>query len=606
MLPDNQWRHIHARGKEFVDENGKPLRMVGTCMDITDRKRAEEELKKHRDHLEELVEERTTELRESERRTRAIIQTALEGFWISDLQGHFLDVNDSYCRMIGYSREELLRMSIPDVEAIEEPEETVKRIKHILEHGYDRFESRHRRKDGKMIDLEISATYSAEGGEQLIVFLRDISERKRAEKQILWQNQVMEAINAVFEEALICDTEEKLCDTCLSVAEKLSGSKFGFIGELNPAGLMDTIAISDPGWDACQMTVAEARKVIVNMLIRGIDRSTLREGKARIVSQSEFAGHPDRVGAPEGHPPLTAFLGVPLKQEKKTIGMIGLGNKPGGYDLNDQQAIEALAVAIVQALERKRMEIAVKKFSAQLEEANRELSAFSYSVSHDLRSPLRAIQGFSKILLEDYSTQLDQQGQHYLDVVSTSTRQMGTLIDDLLTLSRLGRAEMTLSEIDMKDLAQAVFRELQRDGPERKLELVIHDLAPARGDRSLIRQVLVNLVSNAIKYTRPREVGVIQVGSRKEKDETIFYVQDNGVGFNPKYKNKLFGVFQRLHSAEEFEGTGVGLAIVQRIVLRHGGRVWAEGKVGEGAAFFFTLGSVKGTRNTERGARNGE
>ncbi len=227
--------------------------------------------------------------------------------------------------------------------------------------------------------------------------------------------------------------------------------------------------------------------------------------------------------------------------------------------------------------------------AAQLEAANKELEAFSYSVSHDLRAPLRAIVGFSRVLLEDYIDRLDEEGKRVLNIIGSNTKKMGQLIDDLLLFSRLGRQEIRRSDINMEKLAKTVFEELKLAVPERKVQIIINALFPAQGDQAMIRQVFVNLLFNSIKFTRPKETAVIEVDGRSEGDENIYAIKDNGVGFDMKYVNKLFGVFQRLHSSEEFEGTGVGLAIIQRIIHRHGGRVWAEGEVGKGATFFFTL-----------------
>ena len=229
----------------------------------------------------------------------------------------------------------------------------------------------------------------------------------------------------------------------------------------------------------------------------------------------------------------------------------------------------------------------------QLSDANKELESFSYSVSHDLRAPLRAIDGFSQILVEDYGDKLDENGQHQLDVIQGSARQMGQLIDDLLAFSRLGRKGMSISEIDMGVLAKEVFEQLQLGETERTVRLNIDTLPPANGDRAMIREVFVNLLSNAMKFRKPREVPVIEVTGAVDGNETVYSVKDNGVGFDMKYADKLFQVFQRLHSAEEFEGTGIGLALVQRIIHRHGGRVWAEGKVNKGATFYFSLPAVK-------------
>ncbi len=229
--------------------------------------------------------------------------------------------------------------------------------------------------------------------------------------------------------------------------------------------------------------------------------------------------------------------------------------------------------------------------TADLEAANKELEAFSYSVSHDLRTPLRAIDGFSGMLLEDYAGKLDEEGKRLLNVVRDNTIRMGQLIDDILKFSRTGRLEISFSEIDMEKLAREVGAELQ-PAAGGNLQVEIAAIPASSGDRSMLRQVFVNLLSNAIKFSRIREIAVIQVGGFIEGGEAIYFVKDNGVGFDMQYAGKLFGVFQRLHGMDEFEGTGIGLAIVKRIVARHGGRVWSEGKVGEGATFYFSLPQV--------------
>jgi len=237
------------------------------------------------------------------------------------------------------------------------------------------------------------------------------------------------------------------------------------------------------------------------------------------------------------------------------------------------------------------LEAQVAQRTKALEGTNAELESFSYSVSHDLRAPLRAIHGFARILLEDHHAKLDPEAQRLLGVIDQNTRRMGRLIDDLLAFSRLGRTDLTTGPVDMKELTQLVADEVQRVESNRNgsLEIRIEPLPPARGDRGLLRQVMSNLLLNAAKFTRGRPSARIEVGSKPNGDQTVYYVKDNGAGFDARYADKLFGVFQRLHSAEEFDGTGVGLAIVKRIVQRHGGRVWAEGAVNQGATFYFTL-----------------
>jgi two-component system sensor histidine kinase/response regulator len=235
------------------------------------------------------------------------------------------------------------------------------------------------------------------------------------------------------------------------------------------------------------------------------------------------------------------------------------------------------------------LEERVRERTAQLEAANKELEAFSYSVSHDLRAPLRAMDGFTEILLREYSPKLDDEGKRICSTIIENTKKMGQLIDELLALSRLGRAEMHFSSLDMKALANAVYDELTTQKMRQRINFHLDDLKKASGDPILFRQVWMNLISNAIKFTSRRERAVISITSREEEDRVVYCVKDNGAGFNMKYADKLFGVFQRLHSEKDFEGTGVGLAIVQRIVQRHSGKVWAEGETDKGAAFFFSL-----------------
>ncbi len=235
------------------------------------------------------------------------------------------------------------------------------------------------------------------------------------------------------------------------------------------------------------------------------------------------------------------------------------------------------------------LEQRVVERTAQLESANKELEAFSYSVSHDLRAPLRAIDGYSRILLEDYAAALDADGRRVCAVVCDETRRMGQLIDDLLSFSRLSRTEMQFYPIDMEPIVNSLLPELTAPEGRERIEIEIDPLPQAFGDPSLIRQVWVNLLSNAVKFSSKRERAVIHVGGQLTDAETIYWVRDNGAGFDMKYAHKLFGVFQRLHSEREFKGTGVGLAIVQRIVRRHGGRAWGEGEIDHGATMYFAL-----------------
>jgi two-component system, sensor histidine kinase and response regulator len=233
----------------------------------------------------------------------------------------------------------------------------------------------------------------------------------------------------------------------------------------------------------------------------------------------------------------------------------------------------------------------LNRTNGQLALVNQELETFSYSISHDLRAPLRAIDGFSRMLADSLGDGINEDTHHYLDTLYDNIRQMNELIDGLLHFSRLAFEPLTSRTIEMKDLAQYALNDILSPQPERKVEICLADLPVAWGDPLLIRQVFFNLIDNAFKYTRKREIAQIEIGSSLHDGQNVYFVRDNGVGFDMKYAEKLFDVFQRLHSATEFEGAGVGLANVRRIILRHGGQVWAEASVGMGATFYFTLPS---------------
>jgi light-regulated signal transduction histidine kinase (bacteriophytochrome) len=310
---------------------------------------------------------------------------------------------------------------------------------------------------------------------------------------------------------------------------------------------------------------------------------------------------------------IRANLVVPLLQGKNLWGLLCINQcrsprewQPTEIEFATQiashlaialQHAELLTELKAEVRERQLVEQAVRSLNLELQRTiielqalNKELEAFSYSVSHDLRAPLRSIDGFSQALLEDYEQQLDETGQNYLRRIRLATQRMGQLIDDLLNLSRLMRSEMQLETVDMSSLAQGICRELQETQPERQVELVIQPGLIVQGDSRLLQMLLTNLFDNAWKFTCKHTQAKIEFASiTQENGIPAYFIRDDGAGFDMAYAHKLFGPFQRLHRIDEFPGTGIGLAIVQRIVHRHGGRVWAEGLVEQGATFYFTL-----------------
>jgi signal transduction histidine kinase len=298
---------------------------------------------------------------------------------------------------------------------------------------------------------------------------------------------------------------------------------------------------------------------------------------------------------------VRSLLLAALSSENQLIGELSLAsNEISAFGTEDQdiarEVADQLAITIRQARLRaelqhyaEELEVRVAERTAQLETANQELEAFAYSVSHDLRAPLRAMDGFSRILLANYASELPTEAQRYFQLVRNNTQQMGQLIDDLLSFSRLSRQPLKKQTIDPAGLVRLVLSELLKEHGERQVDISVGDLPTCEADPSLFKQVLTNLLSNALKFTSKRPAACIEVNSQSINGEQVYFVKDNGVGFDMRYAGKLFGVFQRLHLAEEFEGTGVGLAIVQRIIHRHGGRIWAEAAVDQGAAFYFTV-----------------
>lgn len=296
------------------------------------------------------------------------------------------------------------------------------------------------------------------------------------------------------------------------------------------------------------------------------------------------------------HAEKTGLAEAEYRQKTKAGGYIWMSNRMSV--IRDAAGKSLYRDGIIRDItERKNAEEKLNRRTAELESAVAELDSFTYSVSHDLRAPLRAIDGFSRILLKEASERLSPEDVRMLRMISKNSEKMELLIDDLLMLSRTGRAEIRFDLLNIKSVVEDIWREILAGNPDRNMEIKIGDLPPARGDRTLLRQVFSNLIGNAVKFTKNMEKAVITVTGFNSAEFNTYCVKDNGVGFDMKYYDKLFGIFRRLHSESQYEGTGVGLVIVKKIIERHGGRIWAESKPGEGAAFYFALPATINTQD---------
>jgi PAS domain S-box-containing protein len=469
----------------------------------------------------------------------------------TDPQGKITYVNDKFCAISGYSRKELLGQDHRIINSGHHPKAFIRDLWTTIGQGRVwHGEIKNRAKNGSFywVDTTLVPFLNEEGKVRQYVAIRaDITERKRAEEAAAQLAAIVNSSN----DAIIGKDLNSIVTSWNVGAEKL----FGY----------------------------SASEMIGQPITRLIPPDRQQEEIEIIdqIKQGESVEHYETLRmAKDGH---LIDISVTVSPIKDKTGKI-LGASKVARDITERKRTEQEIHDLNISLEKR-----VAERTAELESANKELEAFSYSVSHDLRAPLRAVDGFSQAVVEDYGALLPEEGRHYLQTIREGAQRMGVLIDDLLTFSRLSRAALKKQEVNTGKLVRHVLEDLNSQQEGRQVEIRMGHLPACRGDPALLNQVWVNLLSNALKYTRHREYTVVEIGCKLEQGENVYFVRDNGAGFDMRYADKLFGVFQRLHRADEFEGTGVGLAIVQRVIHRHGGRIWVDAAVDRGATFYFTL-----------------
>jgi PAS domain S-box-containing protein len=526
--------------------------------EIAERKRAEQALKESlaaREHaIQELAEQKF-----------ALDQHAIVA--VTDLQGTITYVNDRFSAINQYSKEEAIGQNYRIVNSGYHPKEFFQKMYDTIGQGRVwHGEIRNRAKEGSIfwVDATIVPLLDSEGKPRQYITIRtDITERKRLE-------EIRERLAAVVEssdDAIISKTLDGTITAWNFGAEKV----FGY-------------------------SSAEAVGKSLGMLLPPERANEESDILARIV-RGESVEHFETVRLRKDGKRIDVSATIsPIKDSSGAI----VGASKIARDITERERAEEVIRQLNDELEQR-----VAERTAQLEAANQELEAFSYSVSHDLRAPLRHISGFSQLLVEEFGATLAPGARHYLDRIQAGTQNMGVLVDELLHLARVGRHAVNRRRTKLNEVVEAVIAMLQPESAGRQVEWAISDLPEAECDPVLVRQIFQNLLSNALKFTRPRTHAVIEVSCQEHDGQPVFIVRDNGVGFSMKYVDKLFGVFQRLHRAEDFEGTGIGLATVQRIVHKHGGQVWAEGKLDQGAAFYFTLRMGKQAKSKSNGVTAG-
>ncbi len=497
-------------------------------------------------------------LRESEARLKILFEDAPDGCYVIDLAGRFLDGNRAAEELIGYQRSEMIGHSFVDLQLLSAEDLAVAAVNlsaSVAGKPTGPTEYDFHRKDGSSVMAEIRAYPVTIGGESLVLGVaRDISARKRTEKRLReHQTRLLNAQRV----AGMGDWQWQLETGEVSWSEQ-------------------TYALLGLSHDEFDHTYEGFRK-----LVHPDDLELLENKIAAIIKGKRVSGIDHRLVLPSGE---TRYM-----QENAEVTRNELGEPVSlmgtVIDITERKLAEEEVRSLNAELEER-----IHTRTSELEEAVKDMESFSYAVSHDLRQPLRTINGFVQLLAEDVTAALDENTRAHLDRIREGASRMGQMIDDLLQLARVGKTGLSRAEVDLSQLAREVVKELQTSDSGRTVECRVQDGLVDDGDKGLITLLLQNLLANAWKFTMGREESRIEFGARKvEGDATVYYVSDNGIGFDSAYAGRIFGAFQQLHHAKEFDGTGIGLATVERIVRHHGGRVWAEGAVNEGATFSFTL-----------------
>jgi PAS domain S-box-containing protein len=484
-------------------------------------------------------------LRASEQKYRELIDASPDAIFVWDKDGNCVLSNASAARLCGCAENELTGLSIADTYLAYERDRIRERFDRARREGVFRFERQFLRKDNHVVPVEVSLSTAGEGHYQAVV--RDITDRKRAERELRKQAELL-----------------SLAHDAIIVRDPKSRITFWNPGAEKAYGWSAAEAMGKVTHELLQTTFPEPLDQINAMLLRtgrweGELIHTKRDGR-RVVVASRQSLRRDEHGAP------AAILEI-------------------NRDVTDRKRAEQQIRKLNQDLEQR-----VIERTSELEAVNKELEAFAYSVSHDLRAPVRHIAGFTELLQKHAVGVLDDKSRHQISMILDAANRMGTLVDDLLAFSRIGRAQTQNTTVDLSHIVKGVIGEFAADTQGRKIVWRVGDLPKCYGDPAMLRLVFTNLVSNALKFTRTRKQAEIEIDSLNHSPaEVVVFVKDNGVGFDMRYRDKLFGVFQRLHSQEAFEGTGIGLATVQRIIHAHGGKVWPESSVDHGATFYVAL-----------------